>query len=89
VTDDPALEWARNHVKAVRDFAYHVMVFVFVNALLVIVDVRGGGKGEVLGLDWAYWVILAWGLGVAGHAISVFLGEQRARRLAERHRRAT
>jgi hypothetical protein len=76
-------------VKAVRDFAYHVMVFVFVNALLVIVDVRGGGEGDVLGLDWAYWVILAWGLGVAGHAISVFLGEQRARRLVERHRRTT
>jgi hypothetical protein len=75
-------------MKSVRDFAYHLMVFVFMNALLVIVDVRGGGEGDVLGLDWAYWVILTWGLGVAGHAISVFLGEQRARKPAERDRRA-
>jgi hypothetical protein len=71
-------ERARNHLRAIRDFAYHLMVFVFVNGLLVILDVRAGrGETTVLGLDWAYWVLLFWGIGLAGHAISVFLGDDR------------
>ncbi len=85
-SENPTLGWARKHVKAVRDFLYHLMVFVLVNAMLVIVDVLGGGPGDILGLDWAYWVIIAWGFGLAGHAISVFYGEARVQRLAARHR---
>ena len=62
--------------KAVADFMYHFMVYVFVGALLVILDVRAGtADNAVLGLDWAYWVLLFWGMGVAGHAISTFFGE--------------
>lgn len=84
---DPGLERASRHVKHVRDFFYHLMTFAFVGALLVIVDVRGGaGDQAVVGLDWAYWVILFWGLGVVGHAISVFLGDRGARRVYERDR---
>lgn len=84
---DPALERAREHVKNVRDFFYHLMVYVFVSALLVILDLRvDGGGGDVLGLDWAYWVILFWGLGVVGHAIWVFLGNRRVYRLYEKEK---
>ncbi|HXV72416.1 MAG TPA: 2TM domain-containing protein [Acidimicrobiia bacterium] len=69
---------ARKHLKAIRDFMYHLMVFVFVNGLFVIVDVRAGvGDQAVLGLDWAYWVILFWGMGLAGHGIYAFLGEHK------------
>jgi hypothetical protein len=83
---DPELQAAREHVKRVRDFAYHLMVFVLVNALLVAIDLRSQGANPVLGLDFAYWVILFWGFGIAGHGIWVFLGEHRARTLAARHR---
>jgi hypothetical protein len=77
---DPALEAAKAHLKAVRDFMYHLMVFIFVCGLLVILDVRAGtNSGAVLGLDWAYWVILFWGIGVGGHAIWAFLGDHRLR----------
>jgi hypothetical protein len=63
------------------------MTYVFVSALLIIVDRRGGtGDRAVLGLDWAYWVILFWGLGVVGHAISAFVGDRRAEKLYERDR---
>ncbi len=56
-----------------RDFGYHATVFVFINALLVIVDVRAGsGSQAILGLDWAYWVILFWGLGLVSHAVYAF-----------------
>ena len=73
---DTALESAKKHLKAIRDFMYHLMVFLFVNGLLVILDVRAGtGDQAVLGLDWAYWVILFWGIGLVGHAIHAFFGD--------------
>lgn len=73
-----AMESAKASLKATRDFLYHLMVFLFVNGLLVILDVRAGtGEGAVLGLDWAYWVILFWGIGLVGHAIYAFFGEHR------------
>lgn len=86
---DPALESAKKHLKAVRDFMYHLMVFLFVNGLLVILDVRAGtGDNAVLGLDWAYWIILFWGMGLMGHAVYAFFGEHRveARHQKERGR---
>lgn len=80
-----ALERARAHVKHVRDFFYHLMVFVFVNGLLVILDVRAGlGSQPVLGLDWAYWVILAWGVGLVGHAIYAFFDDYRVQKAYEK-----
>lgn len=85
---DATLERAREHVKRVRDFLYHLMVFVFVNGLLVILDVRAGTEdGAVLGLDWAYWLVLFWGLGVVGHGIFVFQGEHAVRRVYARERK--
>lgn len=77
---DPALERAKEHVKHVRDFYYHLMVYVLVNALLVIIDLSVGG------LDWAYWVIIGWGFGIAGHAIYVFFGDYRVRKLYEQEK---
>lgn len=88
VWTDPGIEMARKHLKVVRDFLYHLMVFVFVNGLLVILDVRAGvGDGAVLGLDWAYWVILFWGIGLIGHAIYAFFGEHRLEARYEREQR--
>jgi cellobiose-specific phosphotransferase system component IIC len=76
-TIDPALERAKRHVKAVRDFYYHLMVFVLVNALLIIIDVGGGANDGFLGLDFAYWIVFVWGFGILGHAIYTFFGERR------------
>ena len=84
--EDSALEAARKHVKQVRDFYYHLMTYVFVNALMVIIDLRVDAGGGFLGLDWAYWMILGWGLGIAGHAISVFLGDYRVQKLYEQEK---
>jgi len=84
--EDPALDRAKQHVKDVRDFYYHLMTFVFVNAMMIAIDLRVDAGGGVLGLDWAYWVILGWGLGIAGHAISVFFGDYRAQKLYEQEK---
>lgn len=76
---DPVWDAERKNLKAVRDFMYHLMVFVFVNGMFVILDVRAGvGDQAVLGLDWAYWIILFWGIGLMGHGIYAFFGEHRA-----------
>ena len=59
-----------------RDFFYHLVVYVFVGGLFVILDVRAGtGEGAVLGMDWAYWVLLFWGLGLAAHAVYAVFGD--------------
>ena len=84
--EDPALDLARKHVEDVRNFFYHLMTYVLVNALLIVIDRRNGISGDVVGLDWAFWVIIFWGFGVAGHAIYVFFGEYRVRRLYQKVR---
>jgi len=85
---DTAPEAEKKHLKAIRDFMYHLMVFLFVSGLLVILDVRAGvGDQAVLGLDWAYWVILFWGIGLVGHAIYAFFGEHRIEAKYEKERR--
>lgn len=85
---DPGIDSAKKNLKAVRDFFYHLMVFVFVSGLLVILDVRAGVGGQaVLGLDWAYWVILFWGVGLVGHAIYAFFGDHRVEARYEKERR--
>ena len=84
---NPALVTAKKNLKAIRDFIYHLMTFIAVNGLLVILDVRAGsGEGAVAGLDWAYWVILFWGIGLLGHAIWAFFGEHRVEARFEKER---
>ena len=86
--EDPARRRAEKYVKDRRDFYYHLMVYVVVNLLLIIFDRRGGtGSNAVLGLDWAYWVILFWGLGLIGHAISVFYGESKVDKVYEQEKK--
>lgn len=73
--EDPALERVRRHVKNIQDFWYHFVVYVVISTLLVILDRRVDAGETFVGLDWAYWVILFWGLGVAAHAVYTFAGD--------------
>ncbi len=84
--EDPALERAKRHVKGVRDFFYHLMTYLLVSGMMVVID-RSDGVGDGLfGLDWAYWIIIPWGFGVCGHAISVFFGEYRVHEVYRREK---
>lgn len=84
---ESGLAAARRNLKVIRDFMYHLMVFLFVSGLLVILDVRAGvGDMAVLGMDWAYWVVLFWGIGLAGHAIYAFFGDHRVEARYEKER---
>ncbi len=77
IAKDPSLERAERYVRAVRDFYYHLMVFVLVSAMLIIVDVGAGANDGFLGLDFAYWIVMIWSVGILGHAVYAFFGERR------------
>lgn len=68
--EDPALERARKRVKELSGF----------------IDRNGGANSGFLGLDWAYWVIIFWGFGVAGHAVSTYFGEYQVHKLYEKEK---
>ena len=84
---DPALDRAKRHVAEVRDFFYHLMVFVLVNALLIAIDLQSGANDFFLGLDWAFWVIFGWGFGLLGHAVAVFFDDFRVQKVYEEEKR--
>ena len=71
-TDTAARERAQKRVKELRDFYSHLIVYLVVNAGLVFLDLVQGD-----GLQWAYWVLIGWGIGLAAHAMNVLLIDRR------------
>jgi hypothetical protein len=72
---DPAMEKARARAHELKDFYKHLITYILVCGLLVVIDLadRDVGAGTFLGLNWAYWPIIGWGIAVVIHALSVFL----------------
>jgi hypothetical protein len=60
-------ERARQRAKEYSDMMWHVATFVIINGFLWFIDLRSGG------VDWAYWVTIGWGLGVAFHVAFYFI----------------
>jgi hypothetical protein len=71
---DPALDRARARAHELREFYTHLATYVLVCSLLVVIDVANSSAGGTtfLGLSWAYWPILGWGIAIVIHTISVF-----------------
>lgn len=59
---------ARERLEARRGFYAHLMVFVVVNAALLIINMTTAP--DVL---WAKWPLMGWGIGLAFHGLSVFV----------------
>ena len=73
VVEDPAWIRARERARSQREFYRHLLVYCSMSVLLVVIDVTGGSEGATfLGLDWAFWPIGGWGVGVLLHALRVF-----------------
>ena len=69
---------ARRRVKEVRDFYGHLALYLIVNGVFVLIDLLDGDDGETfLGLDWAYFMLIGWGVFVLGHFFSVFVFDRR------------
>jgi hypothetical protein len=80
---------AQRRVKNFTDVMWHLATFIIVNGFLWFIDLRQDG------LDWAYWVTIGWGIGLAFHIAFYFIGEEGTgnrryqRILAEERRRDT
>jgi hypothetical protein len=68
VTDEQR-QWAIGRIRAKRAFWIHLAVYVAVNALLILIWAMTTGE-----YFWPVWPLLGWGIGVAAHAASVFIG---------------
>ena len=84
-------EQALKQARELRGFYTHLAVYILVNAFLVVIDMLTS-PGEF----WFYWPMLGWGIGLAAHALSVFLGtralgadweERKAREIMEKQGR--
>lgn len=64
---DPAWVRARQRARSQRELYGHLLVYGVVSVLLIVIDVAGGS-----GLDWAFWPIGGWGIGVLLHVFRVF-----------------
>lgn len=60
-------ERADKRVKSFTDLMWHIATFVIVNGFLWAIDLTQGGA------DWAYWVTLGWGIGLAFHVAAYLL----------------
>ena len=72
-------EQARKRAKDYTDLIWHVGAFVIINAMLWLIDIAGG-----LGVNWAYWVTIFWGVGLAFHGLAYYVdGRQLEDRMTE------
>lgn len=64
---------ARKRVKEFTDVMWHVATFVIINGFLWAIDIV---QGE--GVQWAFWVTIAWGIGLAFHVAAYLLSDSGA-----------
>ena len=58
---------AAKRVEEITGFYVHLIIYGIINLLLLLIN-----WAITPDIWWVQWVILGWGLGVAGHAIGVF-----------------
>ena len=61
-------ERARKRAKELTDLLWHAGTFLIINAFLWALDIVGGD-----GVNWAYWVTIGWGIGLAFHSLDYFI----------------
>lgn len=71
-------EISKDRIKEYREFFEHVAAYVFVNIGLVFIDLLTGD-----GLNWFFFPLIGWGIGVAIHGATIFF-RPKFERLAER-----
>ncbi len=70
-TKDDTYQRAKRRVKDLQDFYGHLVIYLVVNAIFILIDLADGpGETEFLGLDWAYYPIIGWGIFLAVHAVA-------------------
>jgi hypothetical protein len=73
---------ARRRAKYLTDLLWHVGAFLIINAAFWAMDLFLGQDG----LQWAYWITIFWGIGLAFHVLAWLIdGRQLERRRTERY----
>ena len=80
-------ERAARRLKSINGFLWHAATFVIINGFLWFIDILNGS------LDFAYWVSISWGIGLAFHLAAMLIGEDyesspRYQRLLEKERQS-
>lgn len=78
-------ERAARRLRTINGFLWHGATYLIINAFLWFVDLLNGS------LDFAFWVSISWGIGLAFHLAATLIGEDvesgpRYRRLLEQER---
>ena len=61
-------ERARERADEYSGLLWHIATFIIINGFLWLVDVMQGG-----GVDWAFWITIFWGIGLAFHIAWYFI----------------
>lgn len=69
--DDIRYVEAKKRVKIIKGFFIHAIIYMVVNAGLIITNISI--TGEVFSSINTYWTAIFWGIGLVGHGMSVFL----------------
>ncbi|MDH3293826.1 MAG: 2TM domain-containing protein [Acidimicrobiia bacterium] len=61
---------AKRRLKNFNGLMWHIATFIVANGFLWFLDLLPGD-----GADWAYWVTICWGIGLAFHVAAYVIGE--------------
>jgi 2TM domain len=79
VTDETRRDLAMKRLKEKNDFRIHLLIYLSVNAMLVVIWAMTGGLSLINGaytfaFFWPIFVIVGWGIGVLAHGYSIYFG---------------
>lgn len=60
-------ERARKRVKELKEFYTHLLVYIFVNIMLIIINLLTDPS-----YLWFIYPLLGWGIGIAAHGVNTF-----------------
>lgn len=66
-TEDQILTRAKNRVEELKEFYEHLSAYIFVNFILIAVNLVTAPNRL-----WFYWTTVFWGIGLAAHALRVW-----------------
>ena len=83
MNEQKILEKAEN----IDSFKSHLLVYILVNIFLFDVDLYGNGH-----INWAFFSLMGWGIGLLSHYMYVFnpffSAEKEVEKLTEKHKRS-
>ncbi len=70
---DKRYELALKQVKRIKGFYVHLIVYIFVNAIIISSNYYGNSNEDTISWSWqTFSTALFWGIGLLAHGLSVF-----------------